>query len=347
MRYPVLILVLLLASLAGACSTFLLTNPEEGEIIFGRSYDFEVGDGMLVTNKSGVSKVAFIPYTDTAATWVSRYGSLTFNQFGRETPQGGINEAGLVVELMWLDETTYPEADERPAVGELQWIQYQLDTAATVEEVLASDETVRISFNAFTPLHYLVADATGDCAVVEFIDGEMVVHRGDELPIAALTNNTYDDSMTNFSEWTEPVEELTSLERFCRAADMVSGYVPCEVDDTIEYAFSTLEAVTTEGWTQWSIVYDIPNRRVNYYTAINPERRSVELDSFDFACETPVLVLDVDTGAGAVDDLFIEYSYEINRELVGRVYGAVEFLQGLPTMALNYVAIYPERQTCE
>ncbi|MCD4733203.1 hypothetical protein K8R78_03070, partial [bacterium] len=109
MRYPVMILVLLLASLAGACSTFLLANDEE--IIFGRSYDFEVGDGMLVTNKYGVSKSAFMPYSDVAATWVSRYGSLTFNQFGRETPQGGINDAGLVVELMWLEETTYSEAD--------------------------------------------------------------------------------------------------------------------------------------------------------------------------------------------------------------------------------------------
>ncbi|MCD4734305.1 hypothetical protein K8R78_08740, partial [bacterium] len=228
--------------------------------------------------------------------------------------------------------------------------------AATVEEVLASDEKVRISFNTFTPQHYLIADATGDCAVVEFIDGEMLAHRGDELPIAALTNNTYDDSLAEFAEWTEPAEELTSLERFCRTADGVSSYEPAGADPTvynslkdgiIEYAFNILEAVTTEGWTRWSIVYDIPNRRVNYYTVANPERRSVELESFDFACETPVLVLDVDTGAGAVDDLFIEYSYEINRALVGRVYGAVEFLQGLPTMALNYVAIYPERQTCE
>ena len=59
--------------------------------------------------------------------WVSQYGSITFNQYGKEFPTGGMNEKGLVVELMWLDGTIYPQPDERPAIGVLQWIQYQLD----------------------------------------------------------------------------------------------------------------------------------------------------------------------------------------------------------------------------
>jgi penicillin V acylase-like amidase (Ntn superfamily) len=41
------------------------------------------------------------------AKWVSRYGSVTFNQYGCENPTGGMNEAGLVVEQMWLDESAY------------------------------------------------------------------------------------------------------------------------------------------------------------------------------------------------------------------------------------------------
>jgi choloylglycine hydrolase len=33
-------------------------------------------------------------------TWVATYGSVSFNQNGRELPCGGINEAGLVIEQM-------------------------------------------------------------------------------------------------------------------------------------------------------------------------------------------------------------------------------------------------------
>jgi choloylglycine hydrolase len=28
--------------------------------------------------------------------WISKYGSITFNQYGREFPTGGMNEKGLV-----------------------------------------------------------------------------------------------------------------------------------------------------------------------------------------------------------------------------------------------------------
>jgi penicillin V acylase-like amidase (Ntn superfamily) len=28
---------------------------------------------------------------------------VTFNQYGRNFPSGGMNEAGLVIELMWLE----------------------------------------------------------------------------------------------------------------------------------------------------------------------------------------------------------------------------------------------------
>ena len=41
-----------------------------------------------------------------------KYGAIFFNQFGREFPMGGMNEAGLVVELMWLDETVFPSPDD-------------------------------------------------------------------------------------------------------------------------------------------------------------------------------------------------------------------------------------------
>ena len=56
-----------------------------------------------------------------------------------------MNEAGLVVSAMGLEQTEYPAPDARPAISAFQWIQYQLDTAATVADVIASDAELRIS----------------------------------------------------------------------------------------------------------------------------------------------------------------------------------------------------------
>ena len=119
-----LAVLVLLPCEARACSTFCLERGgsrvgETREVVFGKNYDFGIGYGMLVVNKRGVAKTSLVDAPNRPATWTSRYGSLTFNQFGREFPMGGMNEAGLAVELMWLDAARYPELDSRPALGVL------------------------------------------------------------------------------------------------------------------------------------------------------------------------------------------------------------------------------------
>src|SRR5215213_2626818 len=92
-------------------TTFLLSR--NGQHVFGRNYDWVTGSGMVTVNFRGVKKTSFSPDGGKAVSWVSGYGSVTFNQFGKEFPHGGMNEKGLVVELMWLNETKYPNADDR------------------------------------------------------------------------------------------------------------------------------------------------------------------------------------------------------------------------------------------
>ena len=145
-------------------------------MVFGRNYDWMADEGMVCTNQRGLAKTSMKMPDGNTISWVSRYGSITFNQYGKEFPTGGMNEKGLVVELMWLDGTTYPQPDERPSIGVLQWIQYQLDNHASVEEVINSDSKLRITSKG-TPLHYLVADADGRAATIEFLNGKLNVHR--------------------------------------------------------------------------------------------------------------------------------------------------------------------------
>src|SRR6187399_2207527 len=140
----ILLLVSLLASVnvANPCTTFFLQH--NGQMVFGRNYDWVADAGIVCTNQRGLAKTSVKNPDGNTISWVSLYGSITFNQYGKEFPTGGMNEKGLVVELMWLDGTHYPQKDQRPSVDVLQWIQYQLDNSGSVEEVIKTDATLRI-----------------------------------------------------------------------------------------------------------------------------------------------------------------------------------------------------------
>lgn len=340
-------LAALLAHPAVACTTFCFRSP--GGVVFGKNYDWSIGYGLVVVNKRGVAKTAALEATDRPASWTAKYGSVTFNQFGRDTPNGGMNEAGLIVELMWLEDTKYPAADARPSVGTLGWIQYQLDRHATVQEVLDHADEIRISSSV--PIHYLIADKSGAAATVEFLKGKLVCHEGSSLPVAALTNDTYDRSLDylkrhqGFGGAAPPRSGPGSLDRFVRAAEAFRNF---KADDSaVDYAFQTLANVAQGDYTKWSIVYDAGKQRIHFRTFDSPRVRFLDLKAFDFSCATPVKVLDINAAlAGDVAGKFVEYTREANRALIFKSFRNVEFLASTPDAELDRLAAYPETTTC-
>jgi choloylglycine hydrolase len=345
--------VLMLAAAARPCTTFYIYTGDEA--VFGKSYDWTVVDGLVVVNKRGIAKEALVA-DDNPARWVSTYGSVTFNQYGRELPLGGINEAGLVVEVMWLDEAEYPAPDERPALDCLQWVQYLLDTCASVEEALAVQEEVRIAGGDMARLHYLVADAAGGCAAVEFLAGETVVHIGDGLPAPTLANDTYDDDVTFWLDHKEALPNDAALEgndsakRFGRAAAAVALYDFVFMDSATaaDYAAGVLDDVASPDYSQWRIVYDVANGRVYWRTRKNMTTRWLEADAFDYSPATPVKIFDMNApGGGDVTGKFVDYTYEANRALIDASFAGTEFLKGVPEEVREALARYPETTRAE
>ena len=296
------------------CSTFFINH--NGQMVFGRNYDWVAGTGMVLTNHRGLLKSSFKVPDGRSISWISKYGSLTFNQYGKEFPTGGMNEKGLVVELMWLDETRYPKADDRPAIGVLQWIQYQLGNCASIEEVIATDKLLRIT-GVTTPLHYLVADAAGNAATIEFLDGRMVVHKGNELPFPVLTNSVYEESVQYV---TRPAplgpEPNESLQRFVRACQMIKQYKSGRAAaPLIDHSFDILQSLSQGDYTRWSIVYDITNRRIHFRTNSARQIKSVAFSAFDLSCTTAPLYFDMNTQAkGEVSGSFAKLSPELNQK---------------------------------
>jgi choloylglycine hydrolase len=302
-----------------------------------------------MVNKRGVEKTAATQ--DNPAQWVSAYGSITFNQYGREFPLGGMNEAGLVIELMWLEGTEYPHPDARYAASELQWIQYQLDNHTTVKEVIDSDQYFRITVRNTVPVHFLVCDRTGRAATVEYLNGKMIVHTQGRLPVSALTNNTYAYCLGFYNtlsgnENSEAFDAADySLKRFVWAAQGVQHWNPKTNAQPIDYAFGILDKVSVDR-TMFRIVYDLGNGRIYYRSKSNPALRYIDFDGFDFACTEPVKIIDITKGEGDVAADFVDYSYEANYGLLSKVYSETPFLQNVSEEAKRWRAKYPETLTC-
>src|SRR4030095_4083493 len=60
------------------CTTFCLIG--KGEVLFGRNYDWMIGDALIFVNKRNVAKPASLGDSSNPARWISKYGSVTFNQ---------------------------------------------------------------------------------------------------------------------------------------------------------------------------------------------------------------------------------------------------------------------------
>lgn len=333
-----------------SCTTFCIQTDDE--LVFGKNYDWMISDGIVFVNKKDIVKTAFTK-KNSPASWVSKYGSVTFNQFGREFPMGGMNETGLVVELMWLDDTKYPEADDRPATGGvLQWIQYQLDNCETIQEVIDSDKIIRIPQGA-TPIHFLITDKFGSSASIEFLNGKLVAHSGESIKFRSLTNDTYEKSieyLKNFKEFGGTMDlpnEKGSLERFAKSCAIVKNYTKKENRTAVDYGFEILNDVTQGDATKWSIVYDIKNMKVYFNTFDNRKIKNLEFATLDFDCSSPVMMIDINSDLeGNINSSLTKYSYDANRKLIEDSYNGVDFLKGVSNEDKDLTSEYPEKLNC-
>jgi len=322
------------------CTTFVV-DGDNGPL-FGRNYDFEFGEAMLVVNPRGLAKTSA---TEAAAgqrpaAWSSRYGSLTFNQYGVGFPTGGVNERGLVVELLWLAGARYPDADPRPTVSTLEFIQYLLDQAATLDEALRAATEVRI--RGATPLHFLVSDREGHAATVEFLDGRLVVHHGATLPVRVLTNDRYDRSLETLHQARAGGDrdrlprDASSLSRFVRAASLLepsATSMQASARRSAADAFDVLDAVAQSGATHWQIVYELQAGIVRYRTGANRELRHIDFVRLDYNCSAGVRLLDIDRGRGDMSAQWRPYSRDADEAQLRIAYRKTSFLRDQPPEA--------------
>jgi len=300
----------------------------EDQLIAGHNVDHgHTLSGLIIINKRNVFKKGITwrelstneKETSSKPYWTSRYGSVTCNAWGYGFPDGGVNEAGLFIWEMTLQGTKFIEDRSLPKLYMNVWMQYQLDNHKTVDQVIRSASEIAMDGWDW---HFFTADANGDCASIEFLEGKPVVHTGESMPVTALCNSQYAQELKLLEKYQGFGGDKRlwlsdkKAPRFVHAAKMLEDYRRQGTDSIFDYGFRILETLE-RGGTQWSVVCDIKNRHVYFRTASARGIRSFSLDSFDFTSETPVKVLDINKGyADDVARHFIDYSLELNREYV-------------------------------
>ncbi len=317
------------------CSTFMFES--DSFLFVGHNLDETPGfhvPGMVCVNKRNTYREGIeyfqliappedygkclIPFDERPGpkvNWISRYGSITFNSEGIDFPDGGINEKGLAVFEMSLGSTEYPFDEADPSIFMCLWIQYLLDNCATVGEVL--ENTGNFNLQGWS-WHYFVADGTGDCAIIEFLEGKAVIHRGDDVAPPVLCNSRYDRELKRLKEYMGFSGKILSMfkepPRFVRAARMLDRFDGSKNEPPRDYALELVEEISIKGWNKWGILVDIRNMVIYFHTNRNRELRYVSFESFDFNRSLD-LMLDIHADlAGDVGAAFEEYTFDRNYE---------------------------------
>jgi len=255
------------------------------QILLAKNFDWTYREGMIIKNLRGIRKTAYCTHTKEQASWTSKYGSVTFNQNGKEMPYGGMNEMGLVVEMLWLEITRYNIDDEKNYVNELEWIQYQLDNYESVQQVIDHLPELKI-YPVKGKIHYILTDAAGESVIIEYLHGKPVSYKKEATVCQAITNHSVLQS--------EPYKNQVSGIRKNNTSPLYRHYQLEQQISTIHnqigmneaYAFDILKKVTiTKGdfKTMWSIVYNIHQKSISFRTDTHQEIKTINISALDFA----------------------------------------------------------------
>jgi hypothetical protein len=234
-----------------ACSLFAaLADPEHR--LYGRNFDWDYSPALLLSyypddGYASVSMVdiEFLGFTSATARGLEKASLADRRRLldARFLPFDGMNEKGLVVAMAAVPTAAGTNVPGKPSIGEIGIIREMLDHAASVDEAVELFRGYNIDSGGGPPIHYLIADASGRAALLEFSGGELVV-TANEKPWHLATNFVVAEAGS------DPERSCPRYETLSKTLTETGGAL------TPQSALDLLSSVTQDG-TQWSAVYEI------------------------------------------------------------------------------------------
>jgi hypothetical protein len=243
-----------------ACSLFAAfgtSSSSNSGMLYGRNFDWRFSPALLLFTDpaDGYSSVSMvdIEYLGFGGDRSGEVDQLPLSERIRlldapMIPFDGMNEKGLVMGMAAVPPSDVQLNPNKEVIGSLGVIREVLDHASNVDEAVAIIANYNVDMGDGPPLHYLIADATGQGVLVEFFRGAMVVIPSQQ-PWHCATNflrSAHDDSAKGvcwrYDELGKTLEEKEGQLSTTEAMDL-------------------LQRVSQEN-TQWSIVYGMNSGEV-------------------------------------------------------------------------------------
>lgn len=265
--------------------------------------------------------------------WKSKYGSVIASAYDISSTDG-MNEKGLVANLLWLAESEYTVWDQKkPGLTIAAWVQYVLDNFATVDEAVSalkkeSFEVVSDNMpgeDRMATLHLSISDVTGDNAIFEYINGKLVIHHNRSYQV--MTNSPIFSEQLALNKYWQNIGGTTMLPGTNRAADRfvrASYYINAipQVEDTrinVASVFSVIRNVSVPygistpnepniSSTRWRTVSDQKNRVYYFESTLYPNIFWVDFKDVDFSEKAPVMKLDLVSGETHAGNAFKDFT---------------------------------------
>jgi Acyl-coenzyme A:6-aminopenicillanic acid acyl-transferase len=258
-----------------ACTCFAAMGSDSSRL-FGRNFDWHTHIAlMLFTHPAGgyaSMSMVHLPGLGYSADFPleapeNRYALLRAPMW----PLDGVNECGVAMASMMVDSVSAPYDPGKRTLDRSRVIRLVLDYAKDVDDAVALLQKYNISF-AGDPLHYLVSDAAGHSAVIEYGGGSMRV-TGNVHNWQVCTNTViYGTRMPENSNFTYQGPAGWSLWRYGRVYELLSASGGNTTPKAAMNILSGVKANFGEPYnvfTMWSVVYNLKTLQADVSTGMN------------------------------------------------------------------------------
>lgn len=315
-----------------SCTRVLLNQPGQA-ILVGNNMDwYDEMHTNLIVYPEGIARNE--KGFGNELKWKSKYGSVVATAYDSITTNG-MNERGLAAHMLGLAGSDYGVRNESiPGLPILLWIQFYLDNFQTVAEAVHYTETQQFQIiGGEAPglgaleLHLAIEDASGDSAIIEYIDGKPHIYHGSQYKI--LTNEpSFDRQLENLKLYVgfggdKPLPGSTlPKDRFVRASYYTS-YLP-ESKSTREAVLRLMSVMENAGQpfgtfspdraedghiyeSLWRSVSDLTHHIFYFNSTMSFNIIWVQLDKFNLLPGSRVMKLELAINPDRVGDVTREF----------------------------------------
>lgn len=233
------------------CSTFFARTPE-GDYILARNLDTTVAIPFVLKTNSrdnfktvGIANLHNLGWND--SNLVSKLTAIAAPYYTFD----GMNENGVAIGSLSVPVGSSSDVnDSKTTLHDYAVIRLTIEKTKSVEDAIQQLLQYNIKMEDMYPSHYMIADAAGNCAVIDYVDGSMkVIMKEGNYQIATNMLSYNNDKHQGYSSYRYNGFDKVLTER--------SGVI------SVEDALELLIKYTTPGEAKWSSVYNLTDKTLS------------------------------------------------------------------------------------